>query len=427
MTSWDQNKFRRRKTRRRHTPLPITLLLIALAFPVELSITVGSLLITASRAVLLAFAFPSLFRFFKRGRLYSAELCLLGYAIWTLVSYSVNNGVGVSIERGGILSLEAIVGYMIVRLYISDLYKYKQTIKLLLLIVMVLMPLVVIESVTGNHFIHTFFNKITGYYYSLSYEERLGLTRAYGPFSHPILMGVFSSVLIGLVWYLWDKSNPANKLFRVGVIITTTFMSLSSAPFLVVLFSFFAIIWNRLAKPFKQKWQIAMGGFLSLYVFLLFWSPYNPLLVILGKITLNHHTAYYRGIVWDYGTAEVIRHPIFGIGLNDWVRPGWMIHTSIDTFWLREAMLYGFPGIILLSLGTLLLIGKVVKCMRRSESGDYILACKGWLVSIVAFVMVGFTVDFFGTIRIFFFFFLGIGGALIKISTYTQLNYSKRL
>ncbi len=38
--------------------------------------------------------------------------------------------------------------------------------------------------------------------------------------------------------------------------------------------------------------------------------------------------------------------PIFGHGLNDWERPGWM-GGSIDNFWLVNAVRYGIPGFLL--------------------------------------------------------------------------------
>ena len=42
--------------------------------------------------------------------------------------------------------------------------------------------------------------------------------------------------------------------------------------------------------------------------------------------------------IYYYGTLEVLRHPWFGVGLNDWARPFWRPHPTIDSFWLMTAM-----------------------------------------------------------------------------------------
>ena len=48
---------------------------------------------------------------------------------------------------------------------------------------------------------------------------------------------------------------------------------------------------------------------------------------------------------------EVGRHPVFGIGLNDWTRPWWRAKmASFDNFWLLQAMRFGLPTLIFLAL-----------------------------------------------------------------------------
>ena len=35
---------------------------------------------------------------------------------------------------------------------------------------------------------------------------------------------------------------------------------------------------------------------------------------------------------YEYSMDDILDHPLFGIGLNDWTRPEWM-NNSIDSFW----------------------------------------------------------------------------------------------
>lgn len=400
----------------KRVPIPVALLLISLALPVELSFYIGELLITPSRLVLILMSLPVVYRFINKGNLRKTDFLLFGFVFWVFLSFTYNHGVVKAIESAGVLSLEMVIGYLVARVYLTDLGKLIATIKLLVLIVALILPLVVIESVTGSHFIHDFFRSLTGFQYRAFDEVRLGYTRASGPFSHPILLGVFSSSLIGLVWYGFSKEAGNRMLLRVGILVATTLVSLSSAPILLLLFQFFAIVWNRLTRKIRLKWHVVAASFVSVYVFLLFWSSSSPLMVIMSRITLDPGTSYYRRLIWEHGSAEVLRHPIFGLGRNDWSRPVWMISDSIDNFWLKIAMFYGLPSLILLAFCVCLLIFTVVRAMKKSDVPEnFGLVCRGWIVSMAAFCLIGCTVDFFGTVHVYFYFFIGIGASLIGI------------
>ena len=73
--------------------------------------------------------------------------------------------------------------------------------------------------------------------------------------------------------------------------------------------------------------------------------------MLITYLTFNSGTAYWRLHIWNFGSAEVWRNPLFGIGLNDWARPSWMWTASVDNFWLLTAMRYGIPAFLLLVAG----------------------------------------------------------------------------
>lgn len=397
-------------------PLPIAFLLISLVLPVELSFYAGELLITPTRVVLLISAFPLINKLIKRGNFKIFDYLLFTFVFWITVSYAYNHGAAKAIEGGGVLGLEILAGYFIARVYITDLEKLAATVKLALLILTVMLPFLFVESIIGKHFIHDFFRSLTGFQYPMPYEVRLGFTRASGSFNHPILLGVFSSSLLGLVWYLFGRRSKSGRFQKTGILTAVTLTTLSSAPILLLILQFFAIAWNRFADGFKWKWKLVVGAFASLYVFLLFWSPYSPLIVILSRITFDAQTSYYRRLIWEYGSAVVINNPVFGIGKNDWIRPIWMISDTIDNFWLKIAMQFGFPAIIFLALCILLIMFNTAGKMKANRSKDYRMACQGWLISMISLSIVGCTVDFFGSNHVYFYFLLGIGAALIKMS-----------
>jgi O-antigen ligase len=72
--------------------------------------------------------------------------------------------------------------------------------------------------------------------------------------------------------------------------------------------------------------------------------------------TFSAQSSYNRILIWQFGTAEVARHPIFGIGMGEWERPRYMSN-SMDNFWLVQAVRYGLPGLMLL-LGSFFVILK---------------------------------------------------------------------
>ena len=391
------------------------LLLISLAVPVELSILIGDFRVSLSRLLLLLAAIPVMRKYMAASRKKNYEYLLLGYIGWLFVSSFFNHGLEVSIERAGSLGLEALISFFVAAFGITNVKRWISTVKVLVAVVFFIFPFVLVEALIGKHFIHDFLSLLTGYIYPIPYEERLGLMRSSGPFNHPILLGVFSATLIGMVWYGLYSRSLFKKAFCITLLIFNTLLSLSSAPVLLVFFQVFAIAFNRIAGAYKSRWKAVIFCAAIIYFVLLVVSNRSPFMVILSRITLDPSTSFYRLLTWQYAGDSVISHPFFGVGMNEWARPAWMITSSIDSFWLKTAVLYGIPAVVMLTLSTLILTGKVVKLMKASKIDAYRKLCVGWIVSIVSLVLLGFTVDFFGEIHIYFFFLLGMGASLVNM------------
>jgi hypothetical protein len=62
-------------------------------------------------------------------------------------------------------------------------------------------------------------------------------------------------------------------------------------------------------------------------------SNRTPFHVFVTYLTFSVETGYARIMIWNWGIAEVMRHPVFGIGLAEWERPLWK-SGSMDNFWL---------------------------------------------------------------------------------------------
>ena len=124
--------------------------------------------------------------------------------------------------------------------------------------------------------------------------------------------------------------------------------------------------------------------------------------------TFSAHNAYYRELIFEWGMVNVWAHPIFGIGLNDWVRPSFMHHSSMDNFWLVMAVRYGIPGFLLLAIGYLIVIFRV---MRRDFAGQerMILLRRAWVFTFLGLTFTLCTVHIWTNIYSFVFFMFGAG------------------
>ena len=138
------------------------------------------------------------------------------------------------------------------------------------------------------------------------------------------------------VLYIWrDKFVRSVRLAAFFVFIV--FTTISSGPMLSVLLQLGMTLWDRMSWFLRGKWFWLAGGAALTLVVLYFAAEFHLLDFIVQNLMFNPQTADGRLVILEYGSAEVARHPIFGIGLNDWARPGYK-EASVDNFWLNSAM-----------------------------------------------------------------------------------------
>jgi hypothetical protein len=113
-------------------------------------------------------------------------------------------------------------------------------------------------------------------------------------------------------------------------------------------------------------------------------------------------------LIFEWGMKNVWANPLWGIGLNEWVRPWFMHSGSMDNFWLVVAVRYGIPGFLLTSIGFSLVIWKV---MWRDFDADPVLwrLRRAWVITMVGLVLTLCTVDVWATAYSYIAFLLGTG------------------
>ncbi len=392
--------------------------LIPMAFVVSLLIPVyvliGSLNLSMSRLFLLL-VFPLtvyglVSKDLNRGRI--LDLALLGHVLWVMLALAVNHGFSSTYEGSAIYILECFGAYLVGRVFIRSAKQFRLFVTFVVVIVVLLSPFFLMESLTGQRPLREFFSMF-GNVPSATYDVRAGLVRAWGVFNHSILLGVFCASLLSLAIYVVNARSGFLKTAVTGTfVVLAGFTSLSSATVLILVIQLFLSGFDIVTRTFKKRWMLITSIFATMYVALTFLSNRGPFGLLVSYASFNTSSAYNRIRIWQYGTAEVYRHPIFGIGLNDWQRPEWMV-ASVDNFWLYIAMRYGLPGFLLIAA---CFVGLTVMVVRRSfVQRDLSMYRRGWVFCMLAIIIAGGTVHFFGTALPQVMLLLGAGAWMIDV------------
>ena len=136
---------------------------------------------------------------------------MLLVSLWLPVSFWMNYDFATGLEAGLSQTIDIFVAYMVGRLFIRDLNEFKQFLRLLLPGLVLVAILLMAESFSGRLFVRetaaAIFgggNEVGG---ELNYEKRLGLLRAYGPFTHPIHAGMFLASFLPLYFYFFTETG----------------------------------------------------------------------------------------------------------------------------------------------------------------------------------------------------------------------------
>lgn len=392
--------------------LPVIILLVSFALPPETSLSLGSLRLSPYRVLLIVMFFPAINKMFqnRRNPVGAADYLMLGHSLWATIALLVTMGVGEGIETAGIYVFETFGAYVLARAYVQTVDDYRLVLKLAFTITASLLVFAVAESLSGIHLLREPFKAVLGGPGPHYIEPRLGLTRAFASFEHPILFGVFAaSSFAGTFYVLCGGETNKETIKKLAVVVGAAFFSLSGGPYTALALQIGLIAWDRITRGIQGRWYMLLGLFALAWVMLSLFSNRSPILVFISYLTFSANSAYNRVHIWNYGTAEVGRHPLVGIGLNDWIRAPWM-SSSMDNYWLLTTVRYGLPALIFLVSAILVIVLAQNANRRTSVAGKH--AIKAWLVTLFAYTLAGLTVHFWNALMVQFFFFIGCGMAL---------------
>jgi len=390
--------------------LPIVLFFIGILLPPEMSLTLGGLRLSGYRIVLIALIVPALVTLFSGSRVkpnvFDALVFL--HALWAMLALMMWGGVAQGLESGGIYFIECVGAYLMGRLYIRSEEDFTRFATAFVALVVGLLVFTLPEAVTAVHFIRDTSASVFGGPGAPFIEPRMGLERAFGPFDHPILYGVFSAAAFSLAFYVVAQRQilSARGVLVCGGVFLATFISASGGPYSALAVQLVIIGWERVTSGFNGRWLVLIFLFIMLYVAIDIVSNRSPIHVFVTYLTFSTTSAYNRINIFHYGSQEVARHPIFGLGLGDWERPVWM-SDSVDNFWLLIAMRYGLPAFFFLAGLVIALV--ITVAHRKGLPRRWKNARHGWAFTLFGLTVVACTVHLWNALFVLFMFLIGAG------------------
>jgi hypothetical protein len=394
-------------------PVVVALFFLGMMLPTSVGISLGSLRLSVYRVVLLVMFLPMLALLLsgRRGKPHRFDALALGHAALALLALVHWGGLRQGLESGGIYIVEFAGAYLLGRLYIRSLAEFRAFARAYVGIVVGLLVFTIPEALTSVHVLHDGLAAATGGAPAPFIEQRMGLERTFGPFDHPILYGVFSASAFSLAYFVLAERRLSNLrgMALVAGVAVATFLSASGGPYVVLMMQMFVAAWERVLGRTAGRWKLLGALFATLYICIDLFSNRTPFHVFVTYFTFSTVSAYNRILLFDYGTAEVARHPLLGIGLGDWQRPVWM-SDSMDNFWLLIAMRYGLPAwalLVGLMLGLVLAVGR-----RKGLPEGWRRARHAWAFTLFGISVAAATVHLWNALFVLFLFLIGSGAWL---------------
>jgi hypothetical protein len=352
---------------------PGLLLLVIVVLLIPGTFQIAGSVLSPYRVLLLALS-PFLVRRWiadTGGRPGTVDLLILACCLWLGLGLIVNHGLS-SIPRATIMCVELFGGYLVGRTLIRNRIDHKNYFRYLTAVFAFILPFAVLEMLTNFNVLRTVADVVLDVPRRQgNLGQRFGLFRAQGPLEHPILFGMVASMGVANVFYIYRKSLQGTV--RAMLFAFMTFTTLSTGPLLSVFFQLCLMAWDRALAFVRFRWVLLAYLVLLALLAIRIGAEFEIRDFIVNRLSYSQGSAEGRLVNFDYGMMEVRRHPVFGIGLNDWTRPWWRANEpTFDNFWLGFAMRYGLPTFGFLALAWGLSFARVAMQKTLSpEETDY--------------------------------------------------------
>lgn len=368
------------------------------------------------RLVLIAAAAPVIVGYLsgKAGRPILPDILLFLFVAWGCLALTAGYGVSAAVQPGGILFLETIVPYLLARISIRNPEQLKAAVRLLYTVLICMLPFVLIETFAGVNVLLRTAGFVMPSFVEM-HDSRFGLRRAQGVFEHPILFGVVAANLWALTHIVLGEGKGWRRRFLLSLpVALCAILSLSAGPISALFWQACLLGWNAALAGIRTRWTWFVVLLALAYLCISAASNQTVFEFLITHLSFVEENAYYRVLIWHFGSNSVANHPLFGTGFGPWDRPDWM-PPSIDMFWLYNAITYGLPAGLLMVAVVLTSIARLaLAAIDDPRSSRFRFAC---IAALVGYFVVGWTVHFWNGTYVLFMFLLGAGAFLPASAT----------
>lgn len=331
---------------------PAYIVFATLILPREVRFELGTVILYADRIGLLMVLPVTIMRLVRRQvRMNAIDALVLFSMVWIAISMLANMGIGNGLQAAMSMAIDGQVAYFAARVSFPNGTAFRSFLAKVAPVFLMISIAIMIESITFTPFVRPTASAIFGALPVYADGQiagvddrqftRLFLLRAQGPFSHPILAGLLIATLLPL----YQLGTVSRRQRLSGVIAAhLAFFTVSSAALVSLAFGYSLMIYRRLvARTTFLSWQLLLLVLVIGLVGVEIISNRGAFGFLGSVLALDPATAYYRTLIWKFGTLSVNAHPWLGIGYSSFRRPVWMVSGSIDAHWLYLAIRNGLP------------------------------------------------------------------------------------
>jgi len=333
------------------------------------------------------------YRFIKS---HAADKWLLVWMVWGIFSYTILFGtVSALIARTGFM-LDAVGSYYVGRMYFRSSEDIKRLILFTGILSVPVFFMFLVERATGRN-VFAIFGGVPSI--TLIRDGRL---RCQGPFSHPIMAGVFWAVVLPWLVAMWQAKAISKFLLIVfavcilGIVINTA----SSTPVMSVIFGALGIFIFYFRKHLSlMRWSVFFG------LILLHFVMKKPVWHLISRIDISGgSTGWHRYYLIDQSIKHFHEWWLFGVqGTAHWGRG----LQDVTNQFILEGVRGGALGLIFFLLFIYVIFKLVGWAIRMSTNKLDIWVLWGCGVMLFVHIMNFFAVSYFGQMQNAFYLFLG--------------------
>jgi hypothetical protein len=379
--------------------------------PVQIDL--GAVNFTPGRIAVFLLLIPAVSALSKAYRTWiPSDFFAFATASWMIIASILNGGFRPYV---GAEALEFLGAYLVGRAFFFGRPGLELFVRVIKVVACAVIALALLDTLSGRPVIL----QLAGLTGQMSQSDlaagyRMGLVRASSTLLGGEQFGTFCVALVAL--FLYSERTFVSRILYVGLGILGSLLSLSSAPFLGLAIVLAVFIYDTILKKMVWRWKLLMTVLFGL-ILIAFMVLKNPIASIIGHLTFNPWSGYFRMITWNLSLDLVAQSPILGRAFNsfDGASPEVMffVANSVDAVWLVEMLRYGLP---MLAFLLLTIFVPIFKTHRISDGDPYLNRMRtGFTLLIAVMSVIGLTVHFWNTTWIFLSLCAGIRASFAEL------------